>query len=77
MTAVYRRELGSYFKTPIGYVFVAVFLALSGALFAGTTLFSMSADVTKYFSYIVFLYVLLIPLPVSYTHLTLPTTTTV
>ena len=62
MTAVYRRELGSYFKTPIGYVFVAVFLALSGALFAGTTLFSMSADVTKYFSYIVFLYVLLIPL---------------
>lgn len=62
MTAVYRREIGSYFKTPIGYVFIAVFLALSGALFAATTLFSMSADVTKYFSYIVFLYVFLIPL---------------
>lgn len=62
MTAVYRRELASYFTTPIGYIFIAVFLALSGALFAGTTLFSMSADVTKYFSYIVFLYVLLLPL---------------
>lgn len=62
MTAVYRRELASYFTTPIGYVFIAVFLAISGALFAGTTLFSMSADVTKYFSYIVFLYVLLLPL---------------
>lgn len=62
MGAVYRRELTSYFTTPIGYVFVAVFLALSGAVFAATTLFAMSSDVTEYFSYMLFLYVVLLPL---------------
>ncbi len=62
MGAVYRRELTSYFTTPIGYVFVAVFLALSGAVFAVTTLFAMSSDVTEYFSYMLFLYVVLLPL---------------
>lgn len=62
MTSVYRRELASYFTTPIGYVFVAVYLALSGAVFAATTLFAMSADVTQYFSYMLFLFVILLPL---------------
>ena len=33
MIAIYKRELNSYFTTPIGYAFVAIFLAISGALF--------------------------------------------
>jgi ABC-2 type transport system permease protein len=54
--------MSSYFTTPIGYVFVAIFLAISGALFAVTTLFSMSSDVSSYFSYMLFVLVILIPL---------------
>ncbi len=62
MFAVYKRELQAYFKTPIGYVFCAIFLALSGAVFAYTTLFSMRADVSSYFTYMLFLFVILVPL---------------
>ena len=38
MTAVYLRELRSYFITPIGYIYAAMFLAVSGLLFGYTTL---------------------------------------
>lgn len=62
MFAVYKRELQAYFKTPVGYVFCAIFLALSGAVFAYTTLFSMRADVSSYFTYMLFLFVILVPL---------------
>ncbi len=62
MFAVYKRELQAYFKTPIGYIFCAIFLALSGAVFAYTTLFSMRADVSSYFTYMLFLFVILVPL---------------
>ncbi len=62
MLAIYKRELAAYFTTPIGYVFCAVFLALSGAVFSYTTLFSMTADVTTYFTAILLLLVILIPL---------------
>ena len=62
MLAIYKRELAAYFTTPIGYVFCAVYLALAGAIFSYTTLFSMSADVTSYFTYILILLVVLVPL---------------
>lgn len=62
MTAIYRREMRSYFITPIGYVFIAVFLAVSGAFFSYTTLFSLSADCTEYFSYMLMSLVVLLPL---------------
>ncbi len=62
MWAIYKRELHSYFTTPIGYVFCAAFLALSGAVFAYTTLFAMKADVTSYFTAMLLLFLVLIPL---------------
>lgn len=62
MLAIYRREIAAYFHTPIGYIFCAVFLALSGAVFSYTTLFSMKADVTSYFTYMLALLVILVPL---------------
>ncbi len=62
MLAIYKRELAAYFRTPIGYIFCAVFLALSGAVFSYTTLFSMTADVTTYFTAMLLLLVILIPL---------------
>ena len=62
MIAIYKRELNSYFTSPIGYVFIAIFLAISGGVFAMSTLFAMSSDTTEYFTYMLFLYVVLVPL---------------
>ena len=62
MFAIYKRELAAYFTTPIGYIFCAVFLAISGVVFAYTTLFAMSADVSSYFTYMLILLVILVPL---------------
>ena len=62
MLAIFKRELAAYFTTPIGYIFCAIFLALSGAIFSYTTLFSMTADVTSYFTFMLIALVVLIPL---------------
>lgn len=50
MLAIYKRELKSYFVGVIGYVFLVIYLTIAGVLFSYTTMFSMSADVTNYFT---------------------------
>ena len=62
MGAIYRRELCAYFISPIGYVFVGVFLMLSGAFFALSTLFSATTSLSAYFTYVLMSFVVLIPL---------------
>ena len=62
MGAIYRRELMAYFTTPIGYVFSAIFFAISGFLFVFTTFMSGTTDVTAYFSLMIIFFVILIPL---------------
>lgn len=62
MLAIYKREMHSYFTTPIGYVFAAIFLALSAAVFCYTTLYSLSADTSVYFTVMLFSFVVLLPL---------------
>ena len=61
MFAIYKRELRSYFVSAIGYVFCAVYIAMSAVLFSLTTLFSGTSDVSGYFE--LMLYVLMISLP--------------
>ena len=62
MLAIYKREIRAYLTSPIGYVFIAIFLAVSGAAFAFTTLYAMSADSTQYFTYMLMFFVILLPL---------------
>ncbi|GHU73849.1 ABC transporter permease [Clostridia bacterium] len=50
MVAVWKRELVSYFMTPIGYVFVGFFLLVSGILFTFNNLMSGSGDVAAMLS---------------------------
>ncbi|MDR1600771.1 MAG: ABC transporter permease [Oscillospiraceae bacterium] len=50
MVAVWKRELASYFLTPIGYVFVGFFLLVSGILFTFNNLMSGSGDVAAMLS---------------------------
>ncbi len=62
MLAIYKKEMRTYFTTPLGYVFIAVFLAVSGFMFAFSTLQSQTADVAGYFQIMIFGYIVIVPL---------------
>lgn len=62
MFAIYKRELRSYFVSAVGYVFLAVIVALSAVAFSLTTLLSYSNDVSTYFT--IMLFILMVALPV-------------
>jgi len=60
---IIKRELGAYFSTPLAYVFIVIFLALSGALtfFMGAFFERGQADLNSFFSFHPWLYLFLIP----------------
>jgi len=63
MLAIYKRELRSYFITPIGYIFCAMFLLVSGLLFYQTTLANQSTEsLGMYFLFLICVFAILIPL---------------
>ena len=62
MLAIYKRELRSYFVGVIGYVFLVIYLAMAGILFSYTTMFSMSSDVTTYFTLMLIFSAVVLPL---------------
>jgi len=62
MLAIFKRELRSYFTSVIGYVFLVLYLAAGGAIFCFTTLFSMSADVTPFYLYMLIFSAVALPL---------------
>lgn len=52
----------SYFTSVIGYVFLVLYLTVAGALFCFTTLFSMSSSVTDFYSYMIVISAVILPL---------------
>lgn len=62
MLAIYKRELRAYFICPIGFVFVGVFLVLSGAFFSLSTFYSATTSLSAYFTYVLMSFAVLIPL---------------
>jgi len=62
MLAVYRREIKSYFNTPIGYIFMGAFLGVSGVFFALFNLFGQSPDFKGTLSNITFIFLLTVPI---------------
>ena len=58
MLAIYKRELRAYFVTPIGYVCLAIFLAASGFLFSLTTLQAQTTDIGSFFTFSLFLLII-------------------
>ena len=63
MWAIYKRELRSYFITPIGYIFAGMFIAVSGALFAYTSLLKQdSSGLYTYFVLLLLVFCILLPL---------------
>lgn len=61
--AIFRREFFSYFATPLAFVFIVIFLMLSGtfAFFLGGFYDRGQADLTPFFEYHPWLYLVLIP----------------
>ena len=62
MLAVFKKELRTYFTGVIGYVFLVLYLALGGALFVTTTLFSMSSSVAEFYTYMLLASSIILPL---------------
>lgn len=52
----------AYFTGVIGYVFLASFLAVAGVVFSYTTLFSLRADVTSYFTFMLLFSAIILPI---------------
>lgn len=63
MLVVLKRELRSYFATPIAYVFIMIFLTLSGVFtfYLGNFFERQQADLVPFFSFHPWLYLFLIP----------------
>ncbi|HWI25834.1 MAG TPA: ABC transporter permease subunit [Stellaceae bacterium] len=60
---IFRRELQSYFATPLAYVFIVIFLVLAGSLtfFLGNFFERGQADLQPFFTFHPWLYLVLIP----------------
>ncbi|MGI9301493.1 MAG: ABC transporter permease [Gammaproteobacteria bacterium] len=60
---IFKRELGSYFATPVAYVFIVIFLVLAGAFtfYLGGFYERGQADLTPFFSFHAWLYLFLVP----------------
>ena len=62
MFAIYKKELRSYFIGPIGYVFAGVFLLIAALICCYTTLLSQSYDTSAFFTVMIFVMAVLVPL---------------
>lgn len=63
LLAILRRELAGYFQTPVAYVFIMIFLLLSGALsfYLGNFYEREQADLSAFFTFHPWLYLFLVP----------------
>ncbi|QEN08855.1 ABC transporter permease [Oceanispirochaeta crateris] len=62
MLAVFRKELLTYFTTSVGYIFMGVFLLISGILFTTGNIFSMNSDYASFLSGLIMIFLLVVPL---------------
>lgn len=62
MRTVYQRELAGFFRTPTGYVFLGVFLTLSGVIFYTGNLQTLSGELLIFLSQLTLLVMLLCPM---------------
>ncbi|BED92497.1 MAG: ABC transporter permease [Candidatus Paraimprobicoccus trichonymphae] len=62
MTAIFKRELGSYFNSISGYIFIAVIYFFSGMFFFQGTIMQNKADLNMVFEILFFFVIFLIPI---------------
>lgn len=59
MKAIFKKEFKNYFLSPVGYIFVGVFMALASMFFTSGVLSSQQADISLMFSDINVIYLFL------------------
>ncbi len=62
MRAIYQKEMRQYFHSVMGYVFLAIFMLISGFYFTMGNLFAGSGDIAYFFQNIIGLLMYLIPM---------------
>lgn len=62
MGAIYKKELRAYFTTPVGYIFIAALLLVSSVAFAFTTLQQATWNTTSYFTMMIFIFIIIVPI---------------
>jgi gliding motility-associated transport system permease protein len=61
MIAIFKRELKAYFLSPIGYIFMSLFLLVGGVLFSFGNLVSHSSEYSGFLGSILFMFLLTTP----------------
>lgn len=61
MRAIWKRELQGYFYTPVGYVFMGVFLLLASVMFYVSIMQNRSSDLPTFIGMLSYLWMLLCP----------------
>ena len=61
MKSIFQREFRAYFHTPVGYIFIGMFLAISGYFFAVANLLPKSPDLGAVLSNMLLMFIFLIP----------------
>lgn len=62
MGAVFKREFASYFKSPIGYIFLTVFLFFSGMFFISGNVNGGTTDMSSFYTTLIIVFIILVPL---------------
>ena len=62
MFAIFKRELKAYFDTPIGYIYMGLFLLISGVFFFFDNMRAGSSHFTGFLGGLLFIYLFAIPL---------------
>ncbi len=62
MKAIFKREFASYFKSPIGYIFIGLFLAFSSLIFMTTNISYGTTSMTNYFVTNCYIFIVAVPL---------------
>lgn len=62
MIAIFKKELRTYFLTPVGYIFMGFFLLISGFFFAAENLFPANPNFNGMLGTITFVFMILVPI---------------
>jgi len=62
MKAIFKRELSSYFKTPLGYIFVGLFFSFCALMFFNFNMNKNTSIMTNYFTNICYVFIVIVPL---------------
>ncbi|MBR5236861.1 MAG: ABC transporter permease subunit [Clostridia bacterium] len=61
MKAIYKRELRAYFKTPVGYIFLSVFIFFAALMFVFINMGAQQTSMSSFFSNVGLIFVFVIP----------------